>query len=265
MLGRLFGPRKPLVTVVRLSGAIMPDGRGRSFDDAAVAPMLEKAFTARGVKAVALSINCPGGSPVQSALIGARIRRLAAEHEVPVYAFCGDVAASGGFWLACAADEIYADAASIVGSIGVIAQSFGAHEAIAKLGIERRVHTAGGSKSFWDPFRPEQAEDVERLKTLQSRIHGQFIDWVKERRGAKLTDGTELFDGSFWVGEDALPLGLIDGLGHLVPVMKERFGNKTKFKVLARRRGLFERLGGPGIDTLADEISSRGLFARYGL
>ena len=165
MLGRLKGALQGTKTigVVPLNGAIMSGGRfGRAFDDAAMAPLIEEAFSLPRLEAVALSINCPGGSAAQSALIGARIRRLAEEKQVPVYAFCQDVAASGGYWLACAADEIYADKTSIVGSIGVIAAGFGFHEAIGKLGIERRVHTAGESKSMWDPFKPEEEKDVEQ-------------------------------------------------------------------------------------------------------
>ncbi len=269
MLGRLrelVRPRRPVVAVVPMSGAIMSGGRiGRAFDDEQLAPVIERAFRLRGVTAVALAINCPGGSAVQSSMIGARIRRLAAEKDVPVVAFCADVAASGGYWLACAADEIYADAGSIVGSIGVIAASFGFSEAIAKLGVERRVHTSGENKSFWDPFRPEEAQDVERLRRLQKSIHHQFIEWVKSRRGEKLAEGGDLFTGEFWAGDEALRLGLIDGIGHLAPVMKERYGDKTRFRVLTRKRPLLGRLGLAGADTLADELQARGHWGRFGL
>src|SRR5690606_11330616 len=197
----LVRPRRPIVAVVPMSGAIMAGGRiGRAFDDEQLAPIIERAFRVRAVKAVALAINCPGGSAVQSSLIASRIRRLSAEREVPVVAFCADVAASGGYWLACAADEIYADAGSIVGSIGVIAASFGFHDAISKRGVERRVHTSGEQKSFWDPFRPERDEDVERLHRLQEAIHGEFVGWVKERRGDRLPEGRDLFNGEFWDG-----------------------------------------------------------------
>ena len=183
--------------------------------------MIERAFATRGVSAVALAINCPGGSAMQSAMIAARIRRLSAEKKIPVVAFCADVAASGGYWLACAADEIYADASSIVGSIGVIAASFGFCTTRShRLGIERRVHTAGELKSFWDPFRPEQEQDVARLRRLQDRIHHQFIEWVKERRGSRLAGDRDLFTGEFWVGDEALGLGLVDGIGHLAPTMR---------------------------------------------
>lgn len=269
VLGRLrelVRPRRPVVAVVPMNGAIMAGGRiGRAFDDEQLGPVIERAFRVRDVKAVALAINCPGGSAVQSNMIADRIRRLAAEKDVPVVAFCADVAASGGYWLACAADEIYADAGSIVGSIGVIAASFGFSEAIAKLGVERRVHTSGENKSFWDPFRPEEAQDVERLHRLQKAIHRQFIDWVKARRGDKLAEGGDLFTGEFWAGEEAAKLGLVDGIGHLVPVMKGRYGDKTRFRVFTRKRPLLGRLGMAGADTLADELQARGLFARYGL
>ena len=261
-----FRPRHPLVAVVPMHGAVIAGGRiGRAFDDEQMAPILARAFEARGVSAVALAINCPGGSATQSAMIAARIRRLAAEKKLPVIAFCADVAASGGYWLACAADEIYADASSIVGSIGVIAASFGLHDAIGRLGIERRVHTAGEQKSFWDPFRPEQEQDVARLLRLQQRIHHQFVEWVKARRGDRLTTDADLFDGEFWVGDEALGLGLIDGIGYLVPTMRARFGDKVRFRVFTRKRRLIERLGLPGTDAVADEIAARALYARFGI
>ena len=268
MLGRLKGALQGTKTigVVPLNGAIMSGGRfGRAFDDAAMAPLIEEAFALPRLEAVALSINCPGGSAAQSSLIGARIRRLAEEKQVPVYAFCQDVAASGGYWLACAADEIYADKTSIVGSIGVIAAGFGFHEAIAKLGIERRVHTAGESKSMWDPFKPEQEKDVERLKALQGNIHDVFIDWVKERRGDRLGDDANLFTGEVWVGEGAVSAGLIDGIGHLVPTLKTRFGEKTRFRVMGRKRSFWEKLGAPGVQHLTEEATAKTLDARFGL
>lgn len=265
----LFAPPRPLVAVVPLNGAIgMPGRIGRGFDDETVAPLLERAFSARGVKAVALAINCPGGSPAQSSMIGARIRRLAEEKKLPVHAFCADVAASGGYWLACAADEIHADPTSILGSIGVISASFGFTEAIAKLGIERRVHTAGAQKSMWDPFRPEKPEDVERLLGIQKAMHDTFIGWVRERRGEKLAKGDH-FTGEVWLGEDAKVRGLIDGIGHLVPVMRAKFGKKTRFRVYSKKRSLIERLTGGGAaaiaGAMADELELRALNARYGL
>lgn len=258
--------RRPTVAVVPMSGAIIPGSRvGRSFDAEQLAPLIERAFRSRDLKAVALAINCPGGSAVQSSLIAGRIRSLADQKKVPVVAFCADVAASGGYWLACAADEIYADASSIVGSIGVIAASFGFHDAISKLGVERRVHTSGELKSFWDPFRPEREQDVERLHRLQAAIHSQFVDWVKARRGARLSGGDELYTGEFWSGEAAQRLGLVDGIGHLAPVMKARYGDQVRFRVFARKRRLFDQLGLAGVDTLADELAARGQYARFGL
>ena len=197
--------------------------------------VLERAFSKKGIAAVALVVNSPGGSAVQSALIHSRIRALASEHKLPVYVFCEDVAASGGYWLACAGDEIYADESSIVGSIGVIAAGFGFVEAIAKLGIERRVHTAGENKSILDPFKPEKPEDVERLLDLQADVHGAFKDLVKARRAGKLKgeDG-ELFSGAFWSGRQALARGLIDEIGHLhhdsAPEIRRKSSNSGHFR-----------------------------------
>lgn len=261
--------RPPLVSVLRLNGAIGGAGFGRGLTDAALAPLIERAFAPRRLAAVALSINSPGGSPVQSALIAGRIRRLAEERSVPVIAFCEDVAASGGYWLATAADEIYADGNSIVGSIGVIYAGFGFHALLERQGVERRVHTAGRSKSMLDPFQPEKPEDVERVIRLQTVIHDNFIEQVKTRRGAKLAAGEELFTGDIWVGREAERVGLIDGVGHLAPMMKARFGKKTRFVVVAPKRSLFRRLGAPGVEeTFAAAgrmIEERALFARYGL
>ncbi|MEM7683656.1 MAG: S49 family peptidase [Pseudomonadota bacterium] len=254
------------VAVVPMNGAIMSGGRlGRAFDDAAMAPLIEEAFRLPRLAAVALAINCPGGSPAQSSMIGARIRRLSEEKQVPVAAFCADVAASGGYWLACAADEIFVDQTSIMGSIGVIAAGFGFHEAIGKLGIERRVHTAGESKSMWDPFKPEDEKDVERLMHLQGVIHERFIAWVKERRGARLGDDPDLFTGAVWVGQEAVDRGLADATGHLVPVMRGRHGDDVAFRVLGRRRSIWERLGAPGVQHMLEESTLQSLNARFGL
>lgn len=239
-----FMGRPPKVSVVRLYGAIGAAGRfGGGLSDAALAPLLERAFLRGKPAAVALAINSPGGSPVQSALIAARIRRLAAEADVKVYAFCEDVAASGGYWLAAAADEIYADATSVVGSIGVISAGFGLHELIARFGVERRVHTAGEDKSLLDPFRPERDTDIARLEKLLGGIHEEFIAHVRSRRGDKLS-GEALFTGDVWLGREAVETGLIDGVGHLVPVMKAVLGKKTRFSSVTPRRSLFQRLGG---------------------
>jgi len=255
----------PVVNVVRLQGVIASGGRGQALNDAGLASVLEKAFKKGKPKAVALQLNSPGGSPVQSSLIGARIRRLSEEHEVPVLAFVEDVAASGGYWLAAAADEIFVDASSVVGSIGVISASFGFHELMARQGIERRVHTAGKDKSMLDPFRPERAEDVERLKDLQLQIHGSFIDHVKARRGGKLAEDQDLFTGEIWVGQRSIDVGLADAVGHLVPVLKERYGKNIRTNIFGARRSLFSRLGARVLADGIDQLNETALWARYGL
>ena len=261
----------PLVNVLRLDGVIGrasgPRRGGMALSD--MAESIEKAFRGPQLSAVALAINSPGGSPVQSALIATRIRALAAENEVPVYAFCEDVAASGGYWLACAADEIFADPASIVGSIGVVFAGFGFPEMLAKIGVERRVHTAGEKKAILDPFKSEDQEDVEILKELQADIHEQFKEHVRERRGDKLqADESVLFSGEFWTGNRALGLGLVDGLGDLRSVMRERYGEKVKLRVVGRRPGwLDKRLGmrNDWADELIGAAETRALWSRYGL
>lgn len=259
-----FLNKDPVVAVVRMQGVIATGTRGQ-LNDLALAPSIERAFAKGKPAAVALVINSPGGSPVQSSLIAARIRRLAKEKETPVFAFVEDVAASGGYWIATAADEIIADPASVVGSIGVISAGFGAQEFIAKHGIERRVYTAGKSKSQLDMFKAENPDDVARLKTLLDDMHRLFIDQVKTSRGDKLSDDDRLFTGEFWLGEAARDLGLIDGIGHLVPTMKERFGDKVRFRKYEIKRSLFRRFGAGIVgDTLAG-IEERAQFARFGL
>jgi signal peptide peptidase SppA len=238
--------RGPVVPVVRLSGVIAASGllgnRGLSIDS--IAPLLRRAFTMRGAKAVALAINSPGGSPVQSALIGQRIRLFAQEKDLKVIAFVEDVAASGGYWLACAADEIIADPHSIVGSIGVISAGFGFQDLIARIGVERRLHTSGERKSMLDPFRPERPEDVERLGRLQAEIHEGFKQWVRERRAGKLkAEEPVLFSGEFWTGRRGLELGLVDGMGELRGTLQARYGAKVHLPVIGQRRRLLSRLG----------------------
>ncbi|MDP5308831.1 S49 family peptidase [Paracoccus spongiarum] len=255
--------RGPRVAVVRLHGAIGMAGRGGALNDAMLAPVIERAFRRGRPAAVALSINSPGGSPVQSSLIAARIRRLAEETEVPVHAFVEDVAASGGYWLACAADQIWADDSSILGSIGVISSGFGFQDLIARWGIERRVHTAGRSKSTLDPFRPEKPEDVERLRNVLEPIHAAFRHHVASRRGARLSDERDLFTGEFWAGQEAVRLGLADGIGHLVPKMKALCGDKTRFMVHSPRQSLFRRLG-LSAEAVLDGAEERAAFARFG-
>lgn len=253
----------PRVSVVRLQGAIGVPGRS-SISDRSVAPLLEKAFKSKP-DAVALEINSPGGSPVQSSLIGARIRRLAEEYEVPVLAFVEDVAASGGYWIASAADEIWSDPSSILGSIGVISAGFGLPVFLQRQGIERRVHTAGKSKSMMDPFQPEKEEDVARLNRLLEQLHETFIGHVKTRRGDKLTDNPDLYTGEVWIGQAAVDEGLADGIGHLVPLMKDRFGDKTRFKRYEARKPLLPRLGARAVQGALGEIEERADYARFGL
>jgi len=272
LVPRRFRADVPLVHVVRLHGAI---GIGTPIRPAltlqSLAETLERAFSKKGIAAVALALNSPGGSAVQSSLIHDRIRSLADEHKVPVYAFCEDVAASGGYWLACAGDEIYADASSIIGSIGVIAAGFGFVEAIKKVGIERRVHTAGENKSILDPFQPEKPEDVERLKSLQLEIHDAFKTLVRYRRAGKLKgEEPDLFSGAFWSGRKALDLGLIDGIGHLRDIMRRKLGPKTELKVIAKPSGWGLRRLAFGSDAdlaagLIDAAETRALWSRFGL
>lgn len=259
-----FVKSDPVVAVVRLSGTIGSGARAQLSDEV-LAPVLERAFRRGRPRAVALLINSPGGSPVQSALIGARIRRLSAEKKVPVHAFVEDVAASGGYWLACAADDIWADYGSILGSIGVISSGFGAHVLLARQGVERRVHTAGQSKSLLDPFQPEKEEDVARLRVILDDMHTGFIDWVKSRRGDKLTAGTDLFTGDVWLGARAQEMGLIDGLAHLEPKMKELYGDKVRFARYGRRRSLFQRLGATLTQDALAGLEERAAYARFGL
>lgn len=254
----------PTVAVIRLSGMIAGSGRG-VLNDATLAPVIEKAFTKGKPDAVALEVISPGGSPVQSSLIGARIRRLAEEKDVPVIAFVEDVAASGGYWLAAAADEIYADTSSILGSIGVISASFGADKFINSYGIERRVYTAGKSKSMLDPFQPENPEDVARLKTVLEDIHTNFIEHVKSRRGDKLPEGRDLFTGEIWLARAALELGLIDGIGHLKPVLQERYGEKVQLRRYGVKRGFLSRFGMQLASDAVQGIEERAAYARFGL
>ena len=259
-----FVKSDPTVAVIRLSGMIGGMGRG-TLTDATLGPVIEKAFSRGKPKAVALEINSPGGSPVQSSLIAARIRRLADDKKIPVYAFVEDIAASGGYWLAVAADEIYADRSSIVGSIGVISASFGLHEFIGRHGIERRVYTAGESKSMLDPFRPEDPKDVARLNEVLEDIHANFKNHIRERRAGKLSEERDLFTGEVWLGERAKALGLIDGIGHLPEVMKARFGDKVRFRQYSFKRGLLSRFGAQMAGQAVQGLEERAAFARFGL
>jgi signal peptide peptidase SppA len=275
--------RAPVVPVLRLSGTIgmaTPLRPGLSISQ--VDGAIEKAFELSKLPTVAIVVNSPGGSPVQSSLIFRRIRQLAEEKGKTVYVFCEDVAASGGYYLAVAGDHIYADAASIVGSIGVIFAGFGFDKAIEKLGVERRVHTSGDNKDALDPFRPERPDDVKRLMELQRDVHDVFIGIVKERRAGRLA-GTdhELFSGAFWSGPRALELGLIDGISDVRSKMRELHGDKVRLKVVPLERGgLLSRLRRlPGINSseelttgrlaigedLISAIEARSLWSRFGL
>jgi signal peptide peptidase SppA len=269
----------PVVPVVRLTGIIgfsTPLRPGLTLSS--IARALDRAFGLRRARAVALAINSPGGSAVQSHFIFQRIRQLAAEKGIPVIGFVEDVAASGGYMIACAADEIVCDPSSIVGSIGVIGASFGFQDAMKKLGIERRIYTAGEHKSSLDPFLPENPDDVERLKGIQKQIHGSFIALVKARRGAKLAGPEKtLFSGEYWGGDEAIEYGLVDRLGDVRSVLRERFGKDVRMPLISSERGLFGRRV-QGINSrgdfwshsgLAEEIVSaveaRAIWARFGL
>jgi serine protease SohB len=248
---RSFQDPAPVVTVLRLHGVIGrvgPVGSGLTLSK--LEKSIDRAFSARHLKTVALSVNSPGGSPVQSAMIARRIRELADAKNIPVVAFAEDVAASGGYWLACAADEIFADANSIVGSIGVISAGFGFPDALDRLGIERRVHSAGRRKGMFDPFRPESPEDVARLKSIQADMHESFKQQVRDRRSDKLSapEG-ELFEGDVWTGSQALSLGLVDGLGDLRSVMRRLFGERVKIRTISPPGGVLRRWLGGGRGT----------------
>jgi signal peptide peptidase SppA len=269
------GRNAPVVPVVRLSGMIGKITRFRpGLTLASVAPLLKKAFSIKAAPAVALVIDSPGGSPVQSHLIYKRIRTLAAEKEKQVIVFVEDVCASGGYMIACAGDEIVVDPASIVGSIGVVSAGFGFVGAMNKLGIERRVYTSGHSKVILDPFQPEKPEDVARLKAIQEEVHDWFIDLVRARRGDVLAKDKDekIFSGMFWSGKTAVSLGLADRTGDLRAVLEEKFGDKVRLKVFSTERSLFGRRSGVGIagalgaamaDTVLSELDERAMRDRY--
>lgn len=246
--------RKPKVSVLRLTGVIGLAGPlggplGSRLNVSGLAPLLERAFAPKHLQAVALVINSPGGAPGQSALIARRIRALADEKSVPVLAYVEDVAASGGYWIACAADEIIAVETSLIGSIGVISAGFGFHELIGRLGIERRVHVAGEDKGLLDPFRPETPEDVERLRTLQVDLHESFKAHVRDRRAERLSaDESVLFSGAFWTARTALTLGLVDRIGSTREDLRARFGAEVRLRVVEPRQRWWQRRAGHGAD-----------------
>lgn len=261
MIPARFRPSAAVVPVVRLSGvigAVTPLRPGMSL--ASVARMLERAFATKNAKAVALVINSPGGSPVQSRQIYLRIRQLAAEKKLPVLVFVEDVAASGGYMIACAGDEIFCDPSSILGSIGVVGGTFGFQDLIKRIGIERRLYTAGAHKAMLDPFLPENPDDVARVKALQREIHAIFIALVKQSRGARLK-GTDdvLFSGEYWAGESAVALGLGDAIGDLRSTLRARYGDKVSMPVIAAPTGLLSGLLGRKSANAAADLSVDGL------
>lgn len=276
IIPRRFKSTTVEIPVIRLSGAIMTGGSPlrQNLSLESVANQLEKAFGDKHSPAVAISINSPGGSPVQSRLIYKRIRDLAEEKNKKVHVFVEDVAASGGYMIAIAGDEIIADPSSILGSIGVVSASFGFTELIKKIGVERRVHTAGKNKATMDPFQPEKAADIEHIKALQLEIHETFINMVKARRGAKLAENDELFTGQFWTGIAALQLGLIDGLGDMREHLRKIYGEKTKLNLIQSSRGLLGRKSTSGVmygqmlgaagESLLASVEEKALWSRYG-
>ena len=270
-LQRLLKRGRTTIPVVRLHGVIAAEQRQGRLNIASVAPLLKRAFAIKSAPAIAIVVNSPGGSPVQSRLIAKRIRDLADEHDKPVLVFVEDAAASGGYFIAVAGDEIIVDPSSIVGSVGVIMAGFGFVGTLEKLGIERRVHTAGNNKSTLDPFLPEKAGDIERIKQFETDIHNVFIQVVKSRRGNKLKAADDvLFTGEWWTGMRGVELGLVDALGDLHETLTTRYGQDVVLKVIEPKRPWFglPRIGfsTSGLVTdLAATIEDRAVWARLGL
>ena len=272
-LGEFLNPTDK-VAVLRMAGVIADSSQMRraginynKFKDA-----ITDAFDTPRLKAVAIVINSPGGAPAQCSLISSLIQKLSHDKKIPVFTFVEDVAASGGYWLACLGDEIYAQSTSIVGSIGVISASFGFDELIKKYDIERRIHTSGRDKSFLDPFKPEKADDVARLKSLQGEMHESFKDWVKSQRGVRLNgEDSELMEGGFWTGTKAVELGLIDGIGDVSSVIKEKFGDDIKFVDCSpEKKSWIASLlpfgdAATGLDGLVDVAQEKSVWGRFGL
>jgi len=265
-----FFKKKKIIAHIRLSGVIGNVGKFKQgIDFAGQEEIIKKAFSVKKAAAIAVTINSPGGSPVQSHLIYKFIRELAKKNNKKVIVFAEDVAASGGYLIACAGDEIYANSSSIVGSIGVIYASFGFKELINKIGVERRVHTAGKNKSTLDPFLEEKKEDIERLKNIQLDLHKDFIKVVEDSRGAKLKKdtGLELFSGEFWAGSKAKELGLIDGIGNANQILKEKYGDDVEIKKFEKTKGwLSKKLSSSGnqIDEFVNILEERSIWQRYG-
>jgi signal peptide peptidase SppA len=259
------------IPTLRLSGVIGQAGFMRSgLNISSLDQLIDKLFSNKKSPAVALIINSPGGSPTQSSLIAEKLIKKSKEKNKKIIAFVEDVAASGGYWLACASDEIYIDTNSILGSIGVISPGFGFVELIKKIGIERRVYTSGKSKSFLDPFKVAKEDDIERLQSIQEQIHENFIEYVKKRRGSKINekDFNEVFSGLFWVGKKAINLGLADGLGSIYDIIEQKFGKKAKIKFIDQKKSFIQkRLSASLLDTdaLIHKIEEKTLWSRFGL
>ena len=269
MFKRFFSKNINIPTL-RLTGVIGQAGIARSgLTIAGIEKLVDKLFSDKKAPAVALIINSPGGSPTQSSLIAEKIINLAKEKDKKVYAFVEDVAASGGYWLACAADEIYLDLNSIVGSIGVISPGFGFVDLIKKIGVERRIYTSGKSKSFLDPFKEEKKEDIDRLKSIQEQIHENFIEYVKSRRGLKLLSSAEdeIFSGLFWVGKKGVDLGLADGIGSINQIIKEKYGNKAKIKIIDQKKSFLQKRLSSSINNndIFNRLEEMIMWSRYGL
>ena len=270
MLKSLFSSSISIPTL-RLSGVIGQSGYLRSgLSIANLDKLIDKLFADKKSPAVALIINSPGGSPTQSSLIAKKIIKKSQEKNKKVISFVEDVAASGGYWLACAGDEIYVDTNSVLGSIGVISPGFGFVELIKKIGIERRVYTSGKSKSFLDPFKEEKEEDIIRLKNIQEQIHENFITYVKNRRGSKLQNENidEIFSGLFWVGQKTIDLGLADGIGSIYDIIQKKFGKKAKIKLIDQKKSFIQRRLSSHLidsDSLLQRIEEKAMWSRFGL
>ena len=271
MFKKIFSKNIQIPTL-RLSGVIASQSgiTSSSISINNLEKLIEKLFSDKKSPAVAIIINSPGGSPTQSSLIAKKIIDLSIEKKKKVFAFIEDVAASGGYWLACAADEIYVDQNSVVGSIGVISPGFGFVNLLKKIGIERRVYTSGKSKSFLDPFKEEKKEDIDRLKDIQEQIHENFINYVKSRRGSRInqTNSDEIFSGLFWVGNKALELGLADGIGSIDQILKNKFGNKIKIKMINQKKSFLQRRFSSSVfssEEILNKIEEKVMFSRFGL
>jgi signal peptide peptidase SppA len=273
-VSKVFKSKSSVINVVRLNGVIASGSKFLGSSNLSLESLekqIERAFSGKKIAGVALVINSPGGSPVQSALISERILELSKKNNIPVFAFVEDVAASGGYWLACAADEIFVMPASIVGSIGVISAGFGFVEVIKKIGVERRVFSKGDNKGMLDPFQPQNSDDVKVITDLQEEIHQQFKDWVSSRRGNRLNIDVVkkegIFEAKIFSGTKACEFGLADSIGELKQVMRERFNEKVVFKEISGRKKLGQRLGlsSSSYSRIIEHIEERIAFAKFGL